>query len=286
MKGDDEFWVGGASERGKPPRLTEESGVDPWLVGLLRSTEPYRSLPGRKQRVLLSLGRSKRGRAPLVLRAAIVAGVLIGCGAFASAALGPWRGWIGRAYERLVPSGEPVAVSRERVRTHRLVAGHAVGIAGHAVAVAAQAPAVATPPSENPVPEISPAPDAPVAGRAPIVPRHLRHAAPVWAAREEARHEETKHEPVRARDREDRETRAVLAGMRALRVDHDPVRARTLLARYLERYPNGALAEEALALTIEGALAQEDGDAAALGALYLRRYPGGPFRALALRATR
>ena len=72
--------------------------------------------------------------------------------------------------------------------------------------------------------------------------------------------------------------------MRALRLDHDPVRARGLLANYLERHPNGALAEEALALTIEAAVAHHDGDAAALGARYLRRYPAGPFRALALRA--
>jgi hypothetical protein len=69
-------------------------------------------------------------------------------------------------------------------------------------------------------------------------------------------------------------------------MDHDPARARGLLDRYLERRPNGALAEEALALTIEAALAHRDGDAAALGTLYLRRYPSGPFRALALQAQR
>ena len=66
----------------------------------------------------------------------------------------------------------------------------------------------------------------------------------------------------------------MLAGMRALRLDRDPVRARGLLARYLERHPNGALAEEALALTIEAALAHQDDDAAALGALYLQPVPG------------
>lgn len=76
----------------------------------------------------------------------------------------------------------------------------------------------------------------------------------------------------------------MLAGMRALRVDHDPARARGLLATYLQRHPNGALAEEALALTIEAAVAHHDGDAAALGARYLRRYPAGPFRALAEQA--
>jgi hypothetical protein len=64
------------------------------------------------------------------------------------------------------------------------------------------------------------------------------------------------------------------------------VRARALLARYLGRHPNGALAEEALALSIEAAVAHHDGDAAALGARYLQRYPAGPFRALALQTRR
>ena len=277
MKGGHDSNDGSASEPGNPPRLTEEPGVDPWLVDLVRSTGPYKSPPGRKQRVLLSLGRSNAPRrAPLVLRPAIVAGVLIGCGAFASAAIGPWRGWIGRAYERLVPAGAPVALPSERARTtHRLAVGQAVAIAVQAP------PPVASPSSESPLPDVTP-PDAPVSSHERIAPPHLRREA----AREEARHEEAKHEAARDRDKEDLETQAVLAGMRALRVDHDPVRARGLLARYLERHPNGALAEEALALTIEAALAHQDDDAPALGARYLRRYPGGPFKELAGRANR
>ncbi len=278
MRGDDDSRDGQALERGNPPRLTEESGVDPWLVDLVRSTGPYKSPPGRKQRVLLSLGRSNAPRrAPRLLRPAIVAGVLIGGCAFASAAIGPWRGWIGRAYERLVPAASSVAVSPERARTHRLVDRHAVS-------VAAQPLAVARPPASGPLPEVAPPPDAPVTSREQIVPPHLRSAAPPSAARDESGHQETRHEA--ARDREDEETRSVLAGMRALRVEHDPVRARGLLARYLDRHPNGALAEEALALTIEAAVAHRDGDAATLGARYLRRYPGGPFEELALRAQR
>ena len=278
MKGDDDSRAGQAFEKGNPPRLTEESGVDPWLVELVRSTAPYKSPPGRKQRVLLSLGRSNAPRrAPLFLRPVIVAGVLIGCGAFASAALGPWRGWIGRVYARLVPTAASVAASPERVRTHR-------SVDRHAAAVAAQPLVVATPPAEGPLPEVAPPPGAPVANREPSAPPHLRHAASPSAAREEAGHQETRHEA--ARDREDEETQSVLAGMRALRVDHDPVRARWLLARYLERHPNGALAEEALALTIEAAVAHRDGDAPALGTRYLRRYPGGPFKELAFRAQR
>lgn len=283
MKRDDDSRAGEAFERGNPRRLTEEAGVDPWLVDLVRSTGPYKSPPGRKQRVLLSLGRSNAPRrAPSILRPVIVAGMLIGCGAFASAAIGPWRGWLERAYQRLAPAVTPVAVSAERAGTHRSRAGHAVTVVGQPLAIA-------TPPAASPLPDVAPPdapPAAPAGGRAPNGPPHLRHEGPPPAAREESRHEENKREAPRDRDKENQETQSVLAGMRALRVDHDPARARGLLARYLERHPNGALAEEALALTIEAAVAHRDDDAPTLGARYLRRYPGGPFRELALRAQR
>ena len=260
MRRDDDSPAGKPAELRDPPRLTEESGVDPWLVGLVRSTGPYRSPPGRKQRVLLSLGRSNAARRPpLVLRPALAAAVLIAGGAFASAAVGPWRGWVGRAYERLAPSATRVAVAPERARTHRLLAGHAQTLP------ADSPPVVATAPAESSSPDVAPPQAAPGGRGAPVAPQHIRHAAP-------------------ERDREEQETQAVVAGMRALRLDHDPVRARGLLAQYLDRHPNGALAEEALALTIEAAVAHHDADAAALGARYLRRYPTGPFRALALRA--
>ena len=73
----------------------------------------------------------------------------------------------------------------------------------------------------------------------------------------------------------------IMEAMRALRVERNPARARQLLGRYLEQYPNGALAEEALALSLEAAVARGDGDAAALAARYLKLYPSGPFQALA-----
>lgn len=77
------------------------------------------------------------------------------------------------------------------------------------------------------------------------------------------------------------ESRPVLAAMRALRRDHDPVRARALLRPYLREQPDGTLAEEALAITIEAALAHQDPDVNALGTRYLDLYPHGPFRVLA-----
>ena len=76
----------------------------------------------------------------------------------------------------------------------------------------------------------------------------------------------------------------LLEAMRALRRQSDPARARVLLGRYLQQHPNGALAEEALAMSIEAAAAAHDGDAPALARRYLRIYPSGPFRSVALQA--
>jgi hypothetical protein len=73
----------------------------------------------------------------------------------------------------------------------------------------------------------------------------------------------------------------VLAAVRALRRERDPVRARALLTPYLAEHPDGTLAQEALAISIEAAVAHHDADASSLAAQYLRRYPAGPFSALA-----
>ena len=72
--------------------------------------------------------------------------------------------------------------------------------------------------------------------------------------------------------------------MRALRVERNPVRARNLLSTYLAQHPSGTLAEEALAMTIEAAVAHGDADASTLAARYLKLYPKGPFQAVARHA--
>ena len=76
------------------------------------------------------------------------------------------------------------------------------------------------------------------------------------------------------------------AAMRALRVERNPVRARGLLARYLAEHPNGNLAEEALAMSIEAAVAHHDADVAALASRYLRVYPHGSFQCSRARPSR
>jgi hypothetical protein len=74
----------------------------------------------------------------------------------------------------------------------------------------------------------------------------------------------------------------VVESVRLLRKDHDPEAARRLLREYLDRYPTGALAEEALALSIEAAAARLDRtEALRYANAYVRAYPDGRFRRVA-----
>jgi hypothetical protein len=75
----------------------------------------------------------------------------------------------------------------------------------------------------------------------------------------------------------------VADAVRALRKQGDPVRAQALLDQYLRSNPRGALAEDALALSIEAAAARKDPRAADYARRYLARYPQGRFRAVAER---
>jgi hypothetical protein len=248
MRGDDGIGSGARD----PRRLLEDAGAtsaasNSWALDLLRGAAPYTAPAGRKQRVQLSLGHVPARRAPLLVRVAVAGLVLFGCGAIASAALGRarsghWPVWMAQAYERLVPSAAPVP----------------------------RAPAA---PALRPAPVPSSPPPA-IALASPPAPRATRDPVPAFRARRAA------PAPIAAvAPTED--TAPVLDAMRALRLERNPVRARALLARYLERHPTGTLAEEALAISIEAAVAHHDADAAALGARYLRLYPLGPFRSLA-----
>jgi hypothetical protein len=79
-----------------------------------------------------------------------------------------------------------------------------------------------------------------------------------------------------------RERSEVLDALIALRRAHDPVRAGTLLARYLAAHPRGALREEALVLAIEAADARGDRAAGTqVARAYLGEFPGGRFAVFA-----
>jgi hypothetical protein len=58
----------------------------------------------------------------------------------------------------------------------------------------------------------------------------------------------------------------------------DTARAQELTAEYQKKYPNGALKEEALAISFESAAARNDPSAARLAQKYLAAFPHGRFR--------
>jgi len=136
--------------------------------------------------------------------------------------------------------------------------------AGAALAPSAMRPATTTPIPALPALPAAPAADAIVESPAPKplprnAPRKLVSPAPSAASV--------------ARERTE-----VLDALVALRREHDPARAGTLLARYLLAHPRGALREEALALAIEAADAR--GDRAAgelLSKTYEDEFPAGRF---------
>lgn len=76
------------------------------------------------------------------------------------------------------------------------------------------------------------------------------------------------------------EAQLLVDALNAVRRDHDPARAMTLIDFYLERYPRGVLVEEALALAVEAAVAEGPGGRAvtARAAAYRARFPSGRYR--------
>jgi len=75
----------------------------------------------------------------------------------------------------------------------------------------------------------------------------------------------------------------VVSAIQALRQDRDAERAGRLLAAYLRTHPRGALAEEAVALSIEAADARHNPAATTFAERYLKEYPHGRFRSVAER---
>ncbi len=236
-------------------RLSEKrNAFDPAeevLADLIRASEPVVVTPARKQRVLnrvLLRQTTRRGARSRLLRPVFVLGVISLAGATAAATIGR-RAWIERRAETSARPVEPLAVAAKPK--------HARSMASAPLATGERA--------EDAVDEMLDAPAAPAPSRtAMTTPRALRRPAHV-ASR--ARAGRSSEDPSRVFD-----------AIQALRTDRDPARAGRLLAEYLARYPHGALAEEAVALSIEAAAARHSASAAVFAERYLRDYPNGRFR--------
>jgi hypothetical protein len=223
---------------------------------LLRAQEPYVPPAGLKRRVRERLvqGRPKRWL-PVLLRPALVAACsLLAVGALAAvggAALAP-RERPGRTGQAPVAARLPSVPERSQAQTRAPVL-----------------PSAATddPSEDRPAPAFAPVA---VGSAAPVPPMDARR--PVTERAEHAAEPSTPSEAA-----------LVYGAAKALRNDGEAALAAKLLDDYARRYSHGALAEEALALSIDVSIARGDGRAKELAMRYLARYPHGHFRAKAER---
>jgi hypothetical protein len=269
-----------------PGSTTTSSGADPWALEILKAGTPHENIAGQKQRVWLAVAHPVEKRGGFLFRRltfATAAALVVVCGtAFASAALGHWPIWAKikakLAYDSLV--GAPAETADTSSKSAAAMR-HSTRLAGSGTA-----PTVLALPREAPV------------ALEPTTAPGLAAGSSTDASRAGARDGEIgrRHDSGLARAGRRPASVAVpiqpgaedagpvLAAVRALRRDHNPVRARALLNGYLSAHPDGALVEEALAISIEAAVANRDGDANMLALRYLRLYPSGPFHGLAERA--
>ena len=234
-----------------------------WAARLLSTVRIEDPGPVARRRVWSALERRRAPRTGpwvvgLALRPAVVMAVLFGLVAVAGATLGrpALRRWRAATSEVVLPVERP---------------------AGHPAASSAVAPSGPVATTVRPAPPISAATTianspalAPGAFPVPSRPPGALVSDPVGAGRDAA----------------DPEVSLVVDAVNALRRDHRPERASSLLATYRERYPRGVLAEEALVLAVEAATAAHDNaSAATLGAAYLAHHPAGRFADVARAAV-
>lgn len=215
------------------------------LAELFASAPKYKPDPFRKRRVLVKVVGSQSSKTPRILRGALIT-TLLGITATAAAVVGDVvPDWLGGGASEADETVEPAQM--------------------------AAPPAPVTPraaPAETPTAEDEAAtePEPPAATTAAPSPR----SAPKPAER------------TRGKSSED--PTQVLEAMRALRAEHDPKKAQGLLSDYMKKHPNGVLAEDALALSIEAATARRDPAAKDYARRYLSAFPNGRYKALATRA--
>jgi hypothetical protein len=215
-------------------------------VELLRETPATQAPPETRARVWRAMRRAQapasRGLGTLALKLAVVGAVVLVAGT-AGAVIA--HRWIAPQINKR--GAEPPSESTSR--------GPRVSLPAHVEVPRVEAPVelAGESPAETPAPKVP----ARTGSRKPVAP--VATAAAV------------------ARERTE-----VLDALVALRREHDPVRAGTLLARYLSAHPRGALREEALVLAIEAADAR--GDRAVgeqLAHAYQGEFPAGRFIAFA-----
>ncbi len=252
---------------------------------LLDAAEPLPESRERMLRVRRALDAPRASgvrRLPALAMALVVA--LFGASAFAAVR-------IFEAFERPAAGPGPVHaaegadVRRARRGTARAVRPERAPVSAPAQAIASSAEQAALQPAQAVMPsEQTPVPDAPTAqsrglGSERRPGRRTPHEATAPAKPLAQAQPAPEPQAVPATDSE-----LVHRAVKALRRDGDPALAARLLDEHRARSPRGPLAEEALSLQIEAALALHAPRARVLAREYLSRYPRGRYIAVAQRA--
>ena len=245
-------------------RLREETGSDPTRargVKLLRSMGPRENVPEMKQRVWLAVQRGRRlmqqtswSDRPLLLRRkpVFLAGLLLLSAATAGAMIGR------RVVEQQRSAAMVAPKSPSFESTHPTRRPSSVAL------VAPPSARIEQPPPARRAETRGPSPRGPVQVQAKVKERTLSRRASI--------------PPMTDRSAQSG-NQLLLDAMVALRRERDSQRAGELLERFLTEFPRGALREEALALSVEAALARNDGPGRDRWArAYLQAYPSGRFK--------
>jgi hypothetical protein len=262
------------------------------VQSLLDAAEPLPESRERMLRIRRALDAPRAGgvrRLPALAMALLVG--LFGASAFAAV----------RIFEAIEqPAVEPVPAAAARTpqaprSRHRAARGAEPSAPPAEIAAPAQAIAPAAPAVEPVAPPARSAATPPsVAQSHPrSAPRTARTASSGRSAAALRGGASSRAEPELAEPEPPQpEPRAASAGdselvhraVKALRRDRDPALAARLLDQHRARSPAGPLAEEALSLQIEAAIALRTPRARALAREYLARYPDGRYVAVAQRA--
>jgi type IV secretory pathway VirB10-like protein len=250
---------------------------------LMRELAPAIPPPAAEQRVYARLGLRRR-LAPRAMRLAVVASGAVIVAAVLGTALA-------MSFRYVTAQQRPSATTPPHVYvSHASTELQAAAVVPPIRGRVAPEPIPANPSPYPSTPEREQAKATPLPAPlpAPIAVRRKHRGAELFAdepAQAEVRLpavDITESTAARAAEAPAEEASLVLTGLRLLRRNHDSAQAGVLFGRYLERFPQGALAEEALALAIEASVATGEGRAAAgLAERYLARFPSGRFSRLA-----
>jgi len=220
---------------------------DQALAELVRAISRFERAPFEKERILARVRTAAASPRRRVW--AVAAAVLVlSIAAMAAAAMG--RFWVSNPSPAAPPASSPLA---------------------------SFAPVAADPVASAPWLDL---PAAPLAladnAAAPVVPRPARETPSARLGRSVASRHPDGEDPA-----------PVLEAIRALRSRGDAARASALLADYLHAHPHSVLSEDALALSIEAAVARHDSRSAAeLARRYVDQFPNGRYKAFASQTAR